>query len=33
MGSVAIYDWGITVLDLSRMVHDDNLGLEGFNLF
>ena len=28
MGGVAIEDWSVTVLDLTWMVHDDNLGLE-----
>jgi len=33
MGGVAIYDWGVTVLDLSGVVHNNNLGSEGFYLF
>jgi hypothetical protein len=33
MGSMAIDDWGVTVLDLTGMVHNDDLSLEGFNLF
>jgi len=33
MGSVAIQHWGISVLDFSGMVHDDDLGVEKFNLF
>lgn len=33
MGSVAINDWGVTILDLTGMVHDDDLSLEGLNLF
>ena len=32
MGGVAIQDWGVSVLDLSGMVHDDDLGKEGLNL-
>ena len=28
MGSVAIGDWSVTVLDLTWMVHDDYLALE-----
>lgn len=33
MSSVTIHHRGITILDLSGMVHDDHLGFEGFNLF
>jgi len=32
MGSVAIQHRAISVRDLTGMVHDDNLGLEGFYL-
>ena len=32
MGSVAIQDWGVSVLDLSGVVHDDDLGEEGLDL-
>ena len=32
MGSVAIQDWTVSVVDLSWMVHDDNLSLELFDL-
>ena len=28
VGSVAIQDWGVSVLDLSGVVHDDDLGEE-----
>lgn len=30
VGSVAIQDWGISSVDLTWVVHDDDLGLEGF---
>jgi hypothetical protein len=30
MGSVAIKDWGISGIDLSGVVHDNDLSLEGF---
>jgi len=32
MASMAIEDWGISVLDLTWMVHDDNLGKEVFSI-
>ena len=32
MASVAIQDWGISVLDLTWMVHDDNLSSEEFSV-
>jgi hypothetical protein len=31
MGSVAIQDWGISVLDLTGVVHDDDLSQESFS--
>lgn len=31
MSSVAIHNWGVSVLDLTGMVHDDDLGLEGLD--
>jgi len=31
VGGVAIENWAVTVLDLTRVRHDDNLGGEGFN--
>lgn len=33
MGSVAIKHWGISVVDLTWVVHDNNLSLEGGNFF
>jgi len=32
VGSVAIEDWGVSVSDLTRVVHDDDLGGEGLGL-
>jgi hypothetical protein len=32
MGGMAIEDWCVTILDLTGMVHDDNLSLEGLGV-
>jgi hypothetical protein len=32
MGSMAIQDWTVSIVDLSWMVHDNKLSLEGFDL-
>ena len=32
MGGMAIQDWGVTFLDFTRVVQDDDLGVEGFGL-
>jgi len=33
MGGMAIEDGCVTILDLTGMVHDDNLGLEGLGIY
>jgi len=33
MSSVAIEDWGISSIDLTRVVHDDDLSFERFSFF